>query len=227
MTEIFQDGQNLQRFLAGLPQTELIDVIWVALLGTDVDWLRAKPSATIATELVARCSRADLIAHLDSRYPARGAEIAALTRGSNDPGARAPNWGALLRSPPETPAQWSNVLSTLPRGPAVELFLLPTYLVLRAANAHPGDAAPIMEAGQRVLTTLCPAQRGTPHLHVTLAADLGPVAMVPPKTYWTQAFSNACMKGPRMLGALILTMAPGPWTELEDDLADFITSLSK
>lgn len=226
MTEAAACGQSLQRFLAGLPQTSLIDAIWVELLDFDVDWLRGKPAAIIATELVVRCSKEDLIAHLHSLYPARSTEIAALTRGVSDPGAGSPNWGALLRSPPETPAQWSDVLVSLPRGPGLDFFQLPVDLVLRAANAHPGDATPIMVAGQRVLATLNPTQRGTPQLHVTVAGDLSPPSTVPPRTYWNQAFSSACTKGPRMLGALILTMAPAPWTGLEDDLADFLTNLS-
>lgn len=122
----------------------------------------------------------------------------------------ATDWASLLADPDRLPKRLIEAVATLPTGPAVDSGLLPFRRKFEIAGSiGPDEAAGIVaEAAEVALATYPAALRRHRHTLVVMPAHVGNPLRVPAIEYWTGVFDTACLMGPRMLGALLLSFRP-------------------
>jgi len=97
-----------------------------------------------------------------------------------------------------------NVLERFPRGPVVDFFRVSRSLIeAYAMIVRPTDAA--MVVGQANALRI-EADADDPDVTYIKLFHLPPPETVPPFVYWSDVFSEACRHGPRMLGAVLLSL---------------------
>lgn len=98
----------------------------------------------------------------------------------------------------------------LPCGPAVEQYLVSHELIEAFASAtnKPLAEGTVARACQLVLEALLPKVPSSKYRYVINSAALPNPDKSGMVDYWAEVFANACMLGPRMMGALLLAAPP-------------------
>lgn len=139
------------------------------------------------------------------------------------------NWLEELRDTARTPEQTVTLLVRFPPGPAVAPFLVPMFVRRSVANwmAPQPHAAPLTlnEAGGLVLRTFPEEMRKNPDVLVIMPAAVPGPFQSPMAYYWETVFNLACSLGPRMLGALLLSIQIQAFGGREQQVAEILEKL--
>lgn len=104
----------------------------------------------------------------------------------------------------EAPAAVGHILHQYPRGPMVETHRISFKLIEAYAEAFQyGKASVIIDEANRYRKE---ADVDDPRVTLIKHLNLPPVDHTRPFNYWSDAFNQACLNGPRMLAALLLVV---------------------
>ena len=144
-------------------------------------------------------------------------------------GSASVDWLAEFRTPNREPDRTVELLLRLPGGPAVDPFLIPASIRRLVANGTGREEAPltVTEAGGLVLRTFSEQMRKNPDVLVVMPSAIPPPSRVPMAEYWASVFDVACCLGPRMLGALLLSIRAQVFGGLDKQVADILARLEK
>jgi hypothetical protein len=120
------------------------------------------------------------------------------------------DWGEVLADLNRSIDSLLKLVAALPPGPAVDAMVIPFELRVHIAGAlSDAEAAGVLaQAAEMVLATFPPAMRRKRHTLVVLPAFVPSPLKVAAIDYWDSVFNSACLMGPRMLGALLLSIRP-------------------
>ncbi len=161
-------------------------------------------------------------------------ELAAATKHRPDDSAGGPadvssapiDWVAVLFDHGR-PERVSLLLLRLPPGPAVDSLEISFGLRVLVANAVTGPAAAglVATASASVLATFPASMRGARFSLIVMPASVPHPSQVAALSYWDSVFDTACHLGPRMLGALLLSLPPNVTHGRERELGELLNRL--
>lgn len=126
-----------------------------------------------------------------------------------------------IRESSENVKNDEHILRNFPRGPIVEGFRIPRSIIRAyASNIRSFEAYKVIDeanAFRREVDNNCT---------IIEHADLPPANSVRPYEFWLDVFSEACLHGPRMLAAILLTVPddqfPGKTREAREELIYYL-----
>ncbi len=136
-------------------------------------------------------------------------------------------WDHEIRSPQKDPDRIVSLLMRLPPGPAVDPFLLEYRVRSRIANSlSPEESiSVVMEAGGLVLRTFSPDLRKNPDNLIVMPAATPSPYHGTRLDFWLTVFDHSCNLGPRMLGALLLSIRPQAFGGNESAIVEVMQNL--
>ena len=133
-------------------------------------------------------------------------------------------WSDVLGGEPTT-EDAAALLRRLPAGPAVDRFSVPSSLPRAFANGTTPISAPqlVASAGALVLKLL---ERTPPNAHAFIVSSHElPVPDRGLSAYWSHVFDHACVLGPRMVAAILLSAPPPVLHGIRSDAVRLLESM--
>lgn len=152
--------------------------------------------------------------------------LAPIPRSSDDRPLGSAGWLREVTSPRE-PQHTVSLLIRFPPGPAVDPWIVPTTVRRCYAHSISDTEAPLLvsEAAGLVLQTFNEYMRRKPEVLVVMRSQVPNVFHVGTGTYWSAVMDHACILGPRMMAALLLSANASMLRGIEQTIAEVLQQL--
>jgi hypothetical protein len=133
------------------------------------------------------------------------------------------DWRQVLRGPPRDEAQRASLLLSLPEGPPLDGYSIPTAAIRAIAESTSSmTAAGIVGDANALMMEALPIPHEERYAFIVMRGSVPDPNLVPMQSYWNAVVLQACYLGPRMVASLLMALPKtgqsGPLSGFEDKI---------